>query len=639
MDMQRSKTWEIPASFPIVPPGATIAVDTETYCEDLQKIGPQFLHGKDFVIGISMAMEDGYAEYFPIAHFGNNCEIPVVAWFKGLLEREDITAVGANWKFDIEGLNKLGIFPRCKLVDMQVTDALLDENQSSYTLNNISVRRGFGEKTPGEMEEQLVLRGHITRGKPDWSMLYKLHPKYVGPYASDDAKLTLLCHMQQMKEIEEQGLQKVYELESEILPVLFAMRRVGQPVDVDAADQLNAEMGIKLDDEYSRIIKEAGKGEVDPFSSQSLAAWVKALGYKPPLTLKYNDSVSNEWLFATEDPHLVGMANYRQGERFRRDVIEGILINQSHNGRIHASWYSTRGTSFMAGEDGGTRSGRLSSGSPSLQVIPSRHPIHGPMVRKFFIPEKGAKFYKGDYNSQEVRIAVHFANLLNLTGAGELAARYNADPHFDYHEHIKEMLNAVLSNPITRNTAKTTGLSLQYGMGKARLADRLDMKVTQTVAFLDVFNREVPWIKEALFKAQDIANDRGFVKSILGRRRRFIEWENANYGASWEKPKTSKREALLAWGKTRRAGTYKAWNSVVQGTAAEMTKTAMVNAYKEGILPTMSIHDELTASLETEAKAKQMKEIMEHAIELCIPVIVDATLSDNWAGDNKVAIE
>ena len=641
-----SETWQVPTSFPQVPPNATIAVDTETYCEDLGDKGPQFLYGKDYVIGISLAMEDGYAQYFPIAHSANNCNLPVVEWFKELLERPDITAIGANWKFDQEGLYKLGILPKCKLVDMQVTDALLDENQTSYSLNSIAKRRGFGEKTPGEMEEQLVKQGYIKRGKPDWTMLHKLHPKYVGPYAADDARLTLLCHMQQRTEIQDQNLNDVYELESKLIPILFDMRRVGQPIDIDAADELNSTMGINLEDQFAAIVKDTNAPWLDPFSSQSLSTWVKGLGYMPPQVLRYgkngtnySESVTNEWMLATENRHIVEMAKYRQGERFRRDVIEGVLIDQSHNGRIHASWYSTRGTSFMAGEDGGTRSGRLSSGSPSLQVMPSRHPEHGPILRRMFIPEQKCRFFKGDYNSQEVRIAVHFAYLLKLTGAQELVARYNENPHFDYHTHVQSLLNTVLSKPIDRGIAKTTGLSLQYGMGKARLADRLDMKVTETVTFLDIFNKEIPWIKEALYKAQNIAVERGYVRSILGRRRRFDEWENANYGASWSKPIADKREALITFGKVRRAGTYKAWNSVIQGSAAEMTKTAMVHLYEAGILPTMSIHDELTASLETEAKAKQMKEIMENAVKLVIPVIVDSSLADNWAGDNKEVIE
>jgi DNA polymerase I-like protein with 3'-5' exonuclease and polymerase domains len=650
MDTQsprQSELWRKPDSFPTVPQNATIAVDTEAHCEDLKKKGQQFLNGKDYVVGISIAMEDGFNQYYPIAHEKGNVDIDAVGWFKDLLSRTDITAVGANWKFDIEGLDKLGIKIKSKLADMQVTDALIDENQSQYSLNAISKRRGFGEKTPGELEEALVRGGFVKRGEPDWSQIHKIPPKYVGPYASDDAKLTLMCHQQQMKELELEELWKVYELECELIPILWEMRKIGQPVDVDTADELNGTMGLELEDDYQRIVKEAGKGEVDPFSPQALSAWVKELGHIPPIAarhgtndaaVRFSESVGNEWMLSTGDPLLVGMAKYRQGERFRRDVLENVIINQSHNGRIHASWYSTRGTSFLAGEDGGTRSGRLSSGSPSLQVMPSRHPVYGPILRKLFLPENGQRFFKGDYNSQEIRIAVHFAKLLKLTGSDLFYSKYNENPAFDYHEHVKEMINAVVSEPIDRNRAKNTGLSLQYGMGKARLADRLGLDVAQTITFLETFNKEVPWIKEALNKAMDVANSRGFVRSILGRRRRFNEWENGNYGSSWSKPMTNKKEALLTWGKIKRAGTYKAWNSIVQGTAAEMTKTAMVNAYKAGILPRMSIHDELTASVENEAQGKQMKEIMEHAIELCIPVLVDSTIADNWAGDNKVVI-
>lgn len=638
---KRSKSWKTPTEFPRVPEGSTIAVDTEAHCEDLEKKGQQFLNGEDFVCGISMALENGFREYYPIAHESGNCEMNVVGYFEELLKRPDITAVGANWKFDIEGLYKVGIKPKCKLADMQVTEALLDENQISYRLNDISIRRGLGKKSPGELEEELVRRGFVKRGKPDWSQIHRLPPKYVGPYAADDAFLTLQCHIQQMPEISDQDLSTVYDLECALIPMLWDMRRVGQPIDFDAADELNANMGLELEDKYKTLIGLAGKGEVDPFSPQSLGTWVRALGYEPPKTALTekggggNDSVGNDWMMATKDPILVAMAEYRQGERFRRDVIEGVLINQSYKSRIHASWYSTRGVSFMAGEDGGTRSGRLSSGNPSLQVIPARHPTYGPMVRKMFLPEQGERFYKGDYNSQEIRIGVHFAKRLNLPGADTYVNRYLDNPAFDYHDYVKEMLNVILPVPIIRGTAKTTGLSLQYGMGKAKLAARLGMKASEATDFLDTFHTTVPWVKKALEKAMDIANQRGYVRSILGRRRRFDEWENANYGAGWSRPLKNKKEAILTWGKIKRAGTYKAWNSVVQSTAAEMTKSAMILLYKDGILPRMTIHDELTASIGSMAEAKRAKDMMEHAIELCIPVLVDATLADDWAGTNK----
>ncbi len=630
--MKPSETWTKPTSFPEIPPGATIGVDTETYCEDLGGKGPQFITGEDHVCGICLAYDD-YSAYFPIAHKEGNCDIPVVEWFRELLNREDISATFANHKFDGEGLHKLGIVPKCKLYDIQVTDALLDENLGSYSLNSISIRRGLGPKQPGEMEEELVRRGYIKRGKPDYSKLPKLDPKLVGPYGASDARLTLAIHNQQMPKVVDEELVRVLDLECDLIPVLMDMRIRGVPVDVDKADILNTDMGVQLEDELEEL-RSMVDFPIDPFSPQSLAQLVKFYGLTPPRTTKDNDSISNEYLAATGIDPLQRMARYRQGERFRRDVVQGVILDQSHKGRLHSSWYSTRGASFMGADDHGTRSGRLSSGDPSLQVIPKRHPIHGPLVRELFIPEQGERFCRLDMQAQEIRVGLHFACKLKLSGAEEIRQEYLKNPKLDFHEKVKDIVNTVLEEPITRDTAKTTNLSLVYGMGKPKLAGRLGFSISQTETFLKGYHSTVPFVKEALNAAMAVANSRGYVKTIMGRRRRFEEWENAAYGAQWSKP-LPKAMAEMTWDRIKRAGTYRAWNSVVQGTSAELTKIGLVNYAKAGYLQYMTIHDEGCASVADMKQAKIMKECMESALELAVPMIAEGWIADNWAGTNK----
>jgi DNA polymerase-1 len=330
------------------------------------------------------------------------------------------------------------------------------------------------------------------------------------------------------------------------------------------------------------------------------------------------------------------MAKYRQGEKIRRDFIQSMILEGSYNGRLHPNWFQTRGSSFMSGDDvNGTRSGRIACTDPNLTQIPSRHPLYGPMVRGLFIPEDGERWLKTDYQAQEIRIGVHYANKLNLSGAAQIAQAYRDNPMLDYHEMVKEMVNAILSAPITRTAAKTTNLSLAYGMGKRKLAGRLGFTTSETEQFLNVYHREIPFVKEALDKAMRIANDRGYVKTIMGRRRHFSDWENANWGSAWERPIKDKQTALLTWGKIKRAGTYKAWNSIIQGTAAEQTKNSIVNMADEGIYPLMQVYDELDFSVSHVAEAYRVRQIMEHAIQMTVPVVAEMWTASDWSGLNK----
>ena len=626
-------TWQPATELPNIEHITEFALDFESFNEDLQKSGPQYIQGIDYPIGFSIYTNTGFADYYPIAHINDNTELNAIGWLKEVTSKQEITAIFANASFDLQNLWKLGIEPKCKIEDVITQDALLDENQGSYSLNSISMRRGFGPKKPGPMEEELIKLGRVKRGKPDWSYLKELHPKFVGPYCILDSELTYKIWQQQKLEIAEQGLEQVAQLESDLAPILHGMKIRGVPVDIDKADVLNTELGIQLEDELEEL-KSMVDFTIDPFSPQSLAQLVKYYGLTPPKTAKDNDSISNEYLEATKIDPLQRMAKYRQGERFRRDVIQGVILDQSYRGRLHSSWYSTRGASFMGAEDHGTRSGRLSSGDPSLQVIPKRHPVHGPSVRALFIPENGERFCRLDMQAQEIRVGLHFACKLKLSGAEEIRQEYLKNNKLDFHEKVKDIVNLVLEEPVTRETAKTTNLSLVYGMGKSKLADRLGFSIPQTETFLKGYHSTIPFVKEALNVAMSIANQRGYVKTILGRRRRFDDYENAAYGSSWSKP-LPKAQAEMTWDRIKRAGTYRAWNSVVQGTSAELTKLGLVNYAKAGYLQYMTIHDEGCASVADMKQAKIMKECMENALELVVPMVAEGWIADNWSGANK----
>jgi len=619
-------TWKAPIGVPDLRGVKVMAIDTETYDPKLMTDGPGFITGDSYPIGISIATDTGIVEYYPIAHTTGNVEFPIVEFLIDQLSRTDLTIVGANTKYDLESMWKVGLNPTCKIEDCQVLEALLDENQTSYSLASIAKRRKLGDKTNKPMEDELIRRGWVKKGKPDYARLRELEPLWVGPYAAEDAALTLRIYLQQIIEIEATNLARVAKLESDLIPILWKMRLVGVNVNVQKAHETDVAMGEALEEQFSRFPK-----GLDPWSSASLAKWIRGLGYEPGQTDKGNDSISNEWLKSTGHPDLIAMCEWRQSEKIRRDFIVGLIMDKEHNGVIHPNWFTARGSSFMAPNDSqGTKSGRLSCTDPNLQQIPGRHPTLGKLIRSMFIPPLGAQFGIFDYQAQEIRLGIHFAVALGLDGAAEMAARYHNNPMLDYHTETMHLINKASPTQISRFIAKTANLSIQYGVGKVKLAGFLGMTVAEATQFLIVYHNSVPYIKQALTKAMQIAEQRGYVMTILGRRRHFNEWENAEFGSAWSKP-LPKDLAQAKWGRIKRAGTYKAWNSVVQGSAAEQMKLAILGVYNEGILPMMTIHDELDVPIESDAQVARVKEIMENVLHLNVPVVVETAVGADWS--------
>ena len=181
---------------------------------------------------------------------------------------------------------------------------------------------------------------------------------------------------------------------------------------------------------------------------------------------------------------------------------------------------------------------------------------------------------------------------------------------------------------IPRSQAKTINLGLFYGMGKNKLQAELGVSKEDAEDLFRTYHDKVPFVKMLMESVSRRAQDRGYVRTLLGRRCRFPLWEPNQFGI--HKP-LKHEEALLEHGPgIRRAFTYKALNKLIQGSAADMTKKAMVDLYKEGIIPHIQVHDELDISIESADHADKIKQIMEGAVALEVPNKVDYESGANW---------
>ena len=219
-------------------------------------------------------------------------------------------------------------------------------------------------------------------------------------------------------------------------------------------------------------------------------------------------------------------------------------------------------------------------------------------------------------------LVVHYASLYKFPSVNDVIDNYENDAAADFHQTVADMAE------IPRTQAKTTNLGLFYGMGKAKLQAELGVSKDKAAELFDQYHAKVPFVKQIMNAASNRAQERGQIRTLLGRLCRFHLWEPNQFGMHKALPH---EEALREHGPgIKRAYTYKALNKLIQGSAADMTKKAMLDLYKEGIVAHIQIHDELCVSVESPEQAKKIVEVMENAVNLEVPNKVDYEKGNTW---------
>jgi len=452
--------------------------------------------------------------------------------------------------------------------------------------------------------------------------MYKIPAQFVGEYAEQDAVLCLKLWDRLNVEINKNNLQTVFDLETELLPVLMEMRRRGVRVDLDKLAVAEKEL-IKKENKLLNFVHDKTGGKVDIWAARSIASIFDLCKIDYPKTDKGNPSFTKSFLENHPHPVPKAIVQAREYNKARTTFLHTIE-RYNHNGRIHAN------INQLKTENGGAVTGRFSYSNPNLQQIPARDSKEadikiGTMIRSLFLPEEGEKWGSFDYSQQEPRLVVHYADFIGLEGSEKLVEAYRSDKNTDFHTIMAEI------GKIERKSAKTINLGLFYGMGVGKLADQLGIDPEEAKILITEYNTRVPFVRKLADRVADHASQTGKVKTFLGRHCHFDLWEPKAFGAHRAYPYEKAKEEHGINTPLKRAGTYKALNRLIQGSAADQTKQAMVNLYKEGIIPMIQIHDELAISFDgSEEKQQQIIDQMENAIELNIPSKVDVAIGDNW---------
>ena len=601
--------WLPPTKFPDLRDRKEIAIDLETKDPLLKTHGSGSVVGRGHVTGIAVAIE-GWAGYYPIAHEGggNMDKITVLKWLKEVL-LTDADKIFHNAMYDVCWLRAMGFKINGRIIDTMIATSLIDENRGRYDLNSICKDYIHESKNESALYEAAKSWGVDPKQE-----MYKLPALYVGEYAEKDAELTLKLWQACKHEIQVQDVWSIFDLETSLTPCLIDMRFKGVRVDIEEAEKLKKMMGEEEKKLLKEIKTETGV-DVQIWAAASIATVFDKLKEPYDRTIKTKaPSFTKNFLSNHTHPVVKKIADAREINKAHTTFIDTIL-KHVHKGRIHADINQLRG------DNGGTITGRFSYQNPNLQQIPARNKDIGPLIRRIFIPEKDHTWGCFDYNQQEPRLVVHYALLQNLYGVAEIAEAYKKEK-VDFHKIVADMAE------IPRHQAKTINLGLFYGMGKAKLQAQLGVSTEKAEELLGKYNTEVPFVKQLLKGVMNRAQDCGYVRTLLGRRCRFPLWEPRQFGIH----KALSHDAALAehGPGIKRAYTYKALNKLIQGSAADMTKKAMVDLHKEGIIPHIQVHDELDISVKNDKEAKHIVKIMESTVELEIPNKVDYESGDNW---------
>jgi len=641
----------------------TIAVDIETYDPNLKSKGSGAIRGEGFICGVAVATVNDIA-YFPLRHADTDLSLDkqLKLWEvlnEKIFQNDKITKVFHNAMYDVCWIRAVtGMKMKGRIVDTMIAASIIDENRFRYTLESLSKDYLQDEKYKYDLQEKTLNWSGGTVKDPMTNM-HRLPASIVKEYAKQDVSLTLRLWNLFNKKLDEvlyikpednskKTCRNIFELETKLFPCLVDMKFKGVRIDVQKAKRLGKFLEGRRD-KLLNIIKEKTNVDVQIWAAASIKKLLKNQKITDYKTTPKSEmpQLPKDFLRTHKNRFLRFVAKAREYDKAKNTFVDG-LLDFVHNDRIHADINQIRS------EKGGTVTGRFSMSNPNLQQIPSKGFI-GKKMRELFIPEIGCEWGSFDYSQQEPRIVVHYALKINMPGTENLKEEFDKDDA-DFHQIVADMAK------IPRKQAKVINLGLFYGMGKTKLQKELNLDENKATKLFQTYHAQVPFVRDLSQRLSKFASKNGLLFTLGDRFCRFDKWETRD--KEWD-PKinrftevelyATKEKAMNAYrldqmekyGKYidpdcehfekhyARAFTYRAFNRLIQGSAADMTKKAMVDLYEKGIVPHIQIHDELCVSIRNKKERNMVHEAMENTIKLNIKNKVDYEFGPNWGTTNE----
>jgi len=568
---------------------SVIAFDTETTGLDYEK---------DHLVGFSFCVDESIAYYVPFAHsyLGVEEQIDVANIKRAIKKLFEYKIVGHNIKFDLHFVTRFLEVESLPIESDSMILAWLINPESALSLDKLAKAL--------LNHEMIAFKDTVKKGENFASVELEDACKY----AAEDALITLKLYKMFLEKLKLQNaehlIQEAKDVEIPFIETLLCMERRGIELDVNFMEDFLVEVKETLETLTKSIYDLAGT-EFNINSTKQLGVVLfETLGLPVGKKTKTGYSTDEKVLNSLKDKHIIipKLLEYREVYKLYSTYIEPLLKlafeDESH--RIHTSFIQT-----------GTATGRLSSKNPNLQNIPTRTPL-GAKIREAFVAGEGKMLIGIDYSQIELRLLAHFSQDPTLVDA------FKHDK--DIHLQTATILFGEAEAKEKRNIAKTVNFGLLYGMGQKKLSDTLGITTKEAKAIIEKYFESFPTVKEYFRSIVDTSKEKGYVETLLGRRR-YFDYERATpmFRAAYE------RESV---------------NTVFQGSAADLIKLSMNKIHQiiqdESLQATMllQIHDELIFEVdaqEAEHLAERFKEIMESIYRLNIPLKSSLNVGKNWS--------
>lgn len=575
----------------------SVLKNEQTVCFDTETTSTIAINAE--LVGISFAVHEGEAYYIPIPQ-EREAAMQRLEILRPILENEKTTKVGQNIKYDITVLANYGIEVAGRLFDTMIAHYLLQpelyhgmDYLAEIYLNYDTIK----------IEELIGEKGKHQKNMRD------LPPERICDYACEDADVTLRLKNILEKELQKEGVEKLfYEIEMPLVPVLAYMERNGARIDSRALAESSTLLTNRMHKIEEEIYLQAGEqfNISSPRQVGEILFGKLKIVEKPKKTKTGQYVTSEEVLTQMQNRHPVvkSILQYRGVKKLLSTYIDALptLVNK-HSGKLHTSYNQAV-----------TATGRLSSSNPNLQNIPIRDE-DGKEVRKAFVPEPDCLFLSADYSQIELRIMAHLSgdkNMIEDFRSGHDIHAATASKI--YRKPIEEVTKE------ERSKAKTANFGIIYGISVFGLAERMNVDRREAKELIDNYFSTYKGVSEYIERCKQEARSRGYVETIFGRKRFLPDINSGN---------------AVVRGYAER----NAVNAPIQGSAADIIKVAMINIYRRmkelDLHSTMilQVHDELNFSVLPEEKDTMQKiviEEMEHAYAMNVPLIADYGWGNNW---------
>lgn len=581
------------------------AIDIETHDPHLKDWGPGPIREDGFIIGIGCYCPDlGIDGFFK----------PDDSRIKEVLADETITKIFHNGVYDLDwlmnGPDHLEVNGRCE--DTMTRETLLDSYAFSYSLDACCQRRGVAGKNKDETIDsywkQVGGKGVAVEHLKDIPF------GIVGKYCRQDCKATYDLFIAQQPLLEKENLLNANDIECRLYPLLMDMRKNGFRINMSELFRL----GDQFQEEYDKGMRELERtyGFSEGMLSLNAANDLYKIWKKEGLPIEYTAAGKPSFAAAVLDdcPHPVAAKIKHLKGLIKTQAFFNSWVDLACDGHIYASFYPAKR------DDAGTITGRWSSGNPNLQQVPAREDKHGKEIRSLFIPEECCYLGAFDYKQIEYRVFTHFAS---GEGAADAQRQFNENPSTDYHQMTIDLMDWNDLGKEGRHLAKNLNFGSIYGLGAKSFAVKFkqnllhnhperdpDNLLPVAQSLMNEYFRKVPFVKPTCNKIMDVGRSRGYVRTFSGRRQRM----------------------------PLDGGAYKLINYLIQGSAADLLKKGLVDAWDKGVFKVLKlhaqVHDEIVFSIpktkEGYEACKILYECMTNAYQLKIPLGVDTEIGNDW---------